>query len=76
MGMGAMVKPDVGLGPSPAGPMDGPMGGGDPGEVRTMLVSMIARIRSIAEENGIDFEELVSSAGPASIKPPPPPVPG
>lgn len=67
--------------PEPAGPMMGPPGGGaegapGPGEIRKMLRQVIVNAKRLAEENGLNFAELVAEAESGAPEPPGPAMAG
>ena len=72
---GAMPKPPSGPGMQ-GPPMPGPAGMPEPGaedpeQVRQMVMSVVRNVRQMCEENGLDFDAIVSeTSGKGGLKPP------
>lgn len=62
--------------PMAGGPPPAPSDGGKPKDIRSTLIKILQEAKKVAEQNGIDFAELVSSVleDKGSAAPPPPPL--
>lgn len=57
------ASPNLPVPPQGAMPQEGGGEQVNPEELKSMLVQVIDRVRQLAEQNGIDFNELVNSSG-------------
>lgn len=63
-------------GPGPMGPGAG--GGPSPEEIKSQLVQLLTQAKQMAEQNGVNFDEVIAAVGKGGGKaaPPRPPAPG
>src|SRR5258708_15557599 len=80
-GAGSPAMPQVGGGPPPGGPRSAPPPGKD--TIVKVLTDVLGQARTVAEQNGIDFQSIVDQTqganGPCPAGgrlPPPPRAPG
>lgn len=75
-----MEMPMPPMGAPAMGGAGAPPAGGGP-DMRMILVEMLGQARNVAEQQGLDFDELVAESANASpeggpMPPPPPPMEG
>lgn len=69
----AMQGPPPGMGPGGTvpvgpGPKASPEGEGSPEQVKQQLKMLLTKVKEIAEQNGIDFSEVVAEVEGSKIK--------
>lgn len=72
-----MPMPKPGGMPTGAAPMGAPSGGGaQPEQVRAAIMTVLQKAKALADQSGLNFEELVAELGGGGRpSAPPPPMP-